>query len=78
MPKTITRRPKRISDIAKQLKAWRLKAKKSKAELARELGVPVAQIDIWESSSDDSLTIRTIRQYARATGQPISEIAAVL
>jgi transcriptional regulator with XRE-family HTH domain len=72
MPETITRRPERTSDIVNQLKVWRLAAKKSKAEMARALGVPVTQISIWESSSDGSLTLRTLRQYARATGTEVS------
>ena len=62
----------RTRDISSQLTVWRLRARLSKRK--RQLDVPVAQITAWESSSDDSLTLRTLRQCAKATGTSVAVV----
>jgi hypothetical protein len=64
----------RTRDISSQLTVWRLRARLSKRKLARQLDVPVAQITAWESSSDDSLTLRTLRQCAKVTCTSVSVV----
>lgn len=58
--------------IALQLAKLRQRAGMTQEDMAKHFGVTQGAISKLESGQDDEITLREIREYARATGQRIS------